>query len=219
MSLKDELEQRVAARRATQSAERVAAYEANVQTVIAAGIAEQALGVGDRAPAFVLPDADGGEVASAELLARGPLVVSFFRGGWCGYCSVELRALALALPDIRSAGAELVAISPQTVAATRETVVEQRPPFSVLADMGNVVARGFRIVHEVSPEVEALYAANEHHVAAANGQQPGAVELPLPATFVIDSSGLIRFAFVSARYTERAEPYDVIATIATLASR
>lgn len=219
MSLKDELEQRVAARRATQSAERIAAYEANVESVIAAGIAEQALGVGDRAPGFVLPDADGVEVASADLLARGPLVISFFRGGWCGYCSVELRALSVALPDIRSVGAELVAISPQTVAATRETVVEQQPPFPVLADVGNVVARGFRIVHGVSPEVEALYAANDHHVAAANGQQPGSVELPLPATFVIDPNGLIRLAFVSARYTERAEPSAVIATLATLASR
>jgi peroxiredoxin len=216
MSLREELERRVAARRATQSAERIAAYEANVEAVIAAGIAERALGVGDRAPDFALPDASGTLVSSDELLARGPIVVSFYRGGWCGYCSVELRALVAALPDIRAAGAELVALSPQTVAATRETVEEQELPFPVLADLGNVTAHGFGIVHAVSPEVEALYAANEHHVAAANEQQPGQVELPMPATYVIDRDGIIRFAFVSARYTERAEPADVLAVLADL---
>jgi len=216
VSLREELERRVAARRATQSAERIAAYEANVQAVIEAGIAERALAVGDRAPDFALPDASGAIVSSSELLSRGPLVVSFYRGGWCGYCSVELHALIAALPDIRSAGGELVALSPQTVAATRETGAEQELPFPVLSDLGNVAASGFGIVHPVSPEVEALYAANDHHVAAANAQQPGHVELPLPATYVIDRGGIIRFAFVSARYTERAEPADVLAVLTSL---
>lgn len=216
MSLREDLERRVAERRAKQSAERIAAYEANVLAVVEAGVAERALGVGDRAPAFVLPDASGGMVESAAMLARGPLVVSFYRGGWCGYCSVELRALTVALPHIHAAGAELVAISPQTEVATRATAEEQEVPFPVLADVGNVVARSFGIVHSVSEEVEALYAANDHHVAEANAQEPGKVELPIPATFVIDGDGIIRFAFVSARYTERAEPEDVLAVLADL---
>lgn len=216
MSLREDLERRVAERRAVQSPERIAAYDANVAEVIVSGVADQALGVGDSAPDFKLPDGAGTLVSSAELRARGPLVVSFFRGGWCGYCSVELRALLGVLEDIRTAGAELVAVSPQTVAATRETVDEQALTFPILADVGNAVARAFGIVHPVSAEVEALYAANGHHVAEVNAQAAGQVELPLPATYVIDGEATIRFAFVSPRYTERAEPTDVLSALAAL---
>lgn len=94
----------------------------------AAGITKHALKAGDPAPDFRLPDARGCQVRFRDLLAKGPVVVSFYRGGWCPYCNLELRALQNALPEIKQLGAQLVAISPQTPDLTEEL----RPIYSRL---------------------------------------------------------------------------------------
>src|SRR3984957_20057578 len=83
-------------------------------SLIASGQAQRALQAGDKAPEFTLNDPDGKPVSSRALLARGPLVVSFYRGVWCPYCNLDLQALEAALPGILARGASLVAISPQT---------------------------------------------------------------------------------------------------------
>src|SRR3981081_962166 len=88
--------------------------------LIASGAAERSLKVGSTAPSFVLKDLDGHDVSSAELLADGPLIVSFYRGVWCPYCNLDLQALQAALPDFERLGAKLLAISPQTAANSKK---------------------------------------------------------------------------------------------------
>lgn len=213
MTLRDALRARYEEGRAKRDPAITAAFDAGVEALRVAGLAERALTVGEPAPRFTLPDATGGPVALDELLAAGPVVVCFYRGGWCPYCSLELRAYQALLSDITDQGASLVAISPQTPDASMSTVEKQELAFPVLSDVGNVVARAFRLVHTVPPDVAELYAKGGHDLVTSNAIDGDEVELPLPATYVIDRDGTVRFAFASPDYVERAEPADVLAVL------
>jgi len=211
MTLREQLQARLVEAMANRPSEVSETFAAGVARIREEGIAEQALTVGDAAPMFTLPDATGRPVVLADLLAGGPVIVSFYRGGWCPYCNLELRAWQELLPDLTAAGVTLVAISPETPDFSLTTVERQGLGHPVLSDIGNVVAAAFGIVHSVDPAVKALYDRSGHDLAARNAQPGDAVTLPLPATFLLDRDGQVRFAFVSADYTERAEPTGVLA--------
>ena len=187
-----------------------------VDEVRASGLVERALGVGQSAPEFALPDAQGAEVRLSQLRAEGPVVISFYRGGWCPYCNLELRAYAERMTAFTEAGVRLVAISPQTPDASLTLVERAELPFTVLSDVGNVVAASFGLVHEVPAELNAVYAGNGFDLAGDNAQAPDDITLPLPATYVIGRDGTVRFAAVSADYTERADPDEVLAAAVAL---
>jgi peroxiredoxin len=214
MSLEDDLAaQRRRAWEARDPKERKARAGA-VDDVDEAGIPAAALTVGDSIPRFTLPDARGRQVTIAELLASGPVVISFYRGGWCPYCNLELRALQVRLLELRELGATLVAISPEPPDRSLSTVQRNELSFPVLSDLGNRVARQFRLVHRIAPEVVAYQLRNGNDVASFNGAE--IAEVPLPATYVVDSDGRVEYAFVSADYTRRSEPDDVLAVVRKL---
>ena len=213
MSLRDELAARAASAAQSRPAEVSAAFDAGIAAIETAGIAERAVTVGDQAPDFTLTDTAGRPVALAELIRTGPTIVTFYRGGWCPYCNLELRAYQALLPELADAGVNLVAISPQRVDAALATVEKTELGFPVLTDPGNVVASQFRIVHTVPTDVRTIYKRSGHDLATIESDLGDAAEvtLPLPATFVIDPGMIVRFAFVLADYTERAEPSEVLA--------
>ena len=181
------------------------------------GLAEKSLKVGDKAPDFELPNATGKTVRLADLLQHGPIVVAFYRGGWCPYCNLELRALQKTLPEIEKHGAQLVAISPQTPDASLSTKQKDELTFQVLSDKHNAVARQFGLVFTLPQEIRAIYKGFGHDLAARNGDD--SFELPFPATYVIGKDRTIRFASVNADYTKRAEPSDILAAIRQLQRR
>jgi peroxiredoxin len=220
MTLKDELAARAAAAAETRPADVSAAFDAGIAAVAASGLAEHAMTVGEQAPDFTLPDTAGRPVALSELLPTGPTIVTFYRGGWCPYCNLELRAYQALLPELTAAGVNLVAISPQRVDAALATIEKAELDFPVLTDLGNVVASGFRIVHPLAADVRAIYGRSGHDLATVESDSgpDSEVTLPLPATFVIDRDGVVRFAFVSPDYTERAEPSEVLAAARALTS-
>ncbi len=186
-----------------------------VTSVSEAKIAEQALGVGELVPVFSLPSITGATVDCRELLSRGPLVISFYRGGWCPYCNIELRALQRRLPEIKALGASLVAISPELPDRAAMNAGSNALTFPVLVDQDNQVARRFRLTHEIAPEVVRYQLGNGNDVAAYNGADTA--EVPLPATYVAGAGGIIEYAFVEADYTRRADPdvfLDVLRDIA-----
>lgn len=170
-----------------------------------------ALGMGDLAPDFVLPDAHGERVRLGDVLSDGPVVLTFYRGSWCPYCNQSLQSFQEALPDIEAAGAQLIAISPNTPAGAAEMEQTNTLTFPVLSDVGNLVSREYGLVYEVSDEVRNRYRLSGIDLAEANGVD--AWELPVPATYVIAPDGTIRFAFVEADYTLRASPRDVVAAL------
>lgn len=172
------------------------------------------LGEGDQAVRFALPDAKGETVELDELLQQGPVVVTFYRGGWCPYCNIELRALQAALPEMRELGASLVAVSPQTPDQSLSTSEKNELEFSVLSDVGNKVAREFGLVFSLPESLRPIYAQFGIDIPAHNGDD--SFELPVPATFVIDRDGQIKYAFVNADYQQRAEPSEIVAALRSL---
>ena len=182
MSLEGELEaQRQRAYAQRSPAERKVRAAA-VTAVANARTAERALREGEPVPRFQLPSIDGGLTDVGLLLERGPLVISFYRGGWCPYCNIELRSLQRRLPDIEALGASLVAISPEMPDRTLMTVESDALTFPVLFDKGNEVARQFRLTHQIDPQVVRYQLGNGNDVAAYNGMDTA--EVPLPATYV-----------------------------------
>ena len=174
-----------------------------------------ALRVGDQAKDFRLPNASGGEQTLAVLLKEGPLVISFYRGGWCPYCNLEFKALSDALPKINQLGAKLIGISPELPDNSMSTKEKHQLPFDVLRDVGNKVAREYGIVMDVPPSRVPLYIKWGLNVPRTNGDESW--ELPIPATYVIDEDGKVTFAFVNKNYTERCEPAEIIKALQSLA--
>ncbi len=172
------------------------------------GVTERALKVGEQAPAFALLDHNGKPVSSAALLAKGPLVIAFMRGRWCPFCCGEAEALNRMLPAFESAGASLIAISPQSVNQAYFMHDQHKLRFSLLVDEGNKVARQFGIVYRVPDYQEKLFSSVFINLPHINGDQSWA--LPLPATFVVGRDGKVQYAWINVDYTERAEPSEVL---------
>ena len=196
--------------------ERTRIYAQAQRTIEATDILETALRVGDTAPMFTLPDAHGNEVSLAAVLEGGPAIVSFYRGAWCPFCNLELRALQREMEKISAAGVTLVAVSPNVPDASLELIDKHDLTFPVLSDAENVVAKQFNLVYTMDPALVDYYKNMDRNIDQMNGS--AVWELPIPATYVIDQSGVIRFAFVDLNHRVRAEPADVVAIAADLAS-
>ena len=192
--------------------ERVAMMEAATADLKAQGIESRALKLGDQAPDLSLPDALAKPVKLGDLWRRGPLVVIFYRGGWCPYCNLELKAWQARLTELKHMGAALVAISPQTPDNSLSTAEKNELAFPVLSDSALQAAEAFGIVFELAPQLVDLYARVGNDLPLLNGN--GRWVLPLPATYVIDRDGQITYSHVEADYRERAEPADVLAAVA-----
>jgi peroxiredoxin len=189
-------------------------FAEGIAAVAASGIVEMAPKVGDKVELFELPDASGKMVRLADLLARGPVVLTWYRGGWCPYCNIGLRGLLKSEPRIRELGATLVAITPETPDNAAETIKTNALTFAVLSDRGNGTARKFKIVFKLPAQASATMKAFKLDLEKRNGDTSD--ELPLSVTYVIDRGGTIRWAFVDADYRKRAEPADVIAALERL---
>jgi peroxiredoxin len=176
----------------------------SIDTLVQTDIAKDSLQVGAKAPDFTLPDVFGKPVTLSELLQRGPAVVTFYRGEWCPFCNLQLHAYQNILPQIQELGATLVAISPQTPDNSLSTVEKKELTFTVLSDVGNTVARKYKIVFALPDQFRTPYTSIDSDVPTFNGDQSW--ELPMPGTFVIDQHGIIRLAFVHEDHTRRLEP-------------
>jgi peroxiredoxin len=184
--------------------------------LIASGAAGKVLKAGDKAPVFVLQNGDGGSVSSASLLAKGPLVVSFYRGVWCPYCNMELQALQDALPEFEKLGASLIAISPQTAANSRKSVRQNELDFAILSDPHNDVAAAFGLRFALPGYLVDIYKSLKNDLPAFNGDLSWT--LPMPGRFVIAQDGTILYAEVNPDYTRRPEPEDMLPALRRAAS-
>ena len=209
MMLKDELNKLRAGTVERVPQDALAVMQGATEDLVTSGIAEQSTAEGSAAPAFSLPNAQGESVASDSLWAEGPAVVSFYRGGWCPYCNVELRALQERLPEIEALGARLVAITPETPDNALSTQEKNEIGFDVLSDSGNEVASAFGLAFRLPDAVNDLY-KNQFGIDIETSNGEASQTLPVPATFVIGKGGKVLKAFVDADYTRRAEPDEII---------
>ncbi|HEY6967672.1 MAG TPA: peroxiredoxin-like family protein [Candidatus Angelobacter sp.] len=208
LSLQEQLEELTSKLGALVPAQRLAVIDRAIAELKNSAIAASALKEGDRAPAFELPDGDGRIWRSQDLLSHGRMVIVFYRGRWCAYCNAQLRALQDVHKQIAAAGASLVAISPQTQKHSYMTRDMHKLRFPVLSDAGNQVARRFGLTYRVSPELQEIYDSIYTRLPGYNGDQSW--ELPLPATYIVMSDGIISYARVDADWRQRPEPEEIL---------
>lgn len=187
------------------------------EEIRASGVEDRALKAGRTAPDFVLPDAHGAPVRLADRLAVGPVILTFYRGGWCPYCNMELRAYQKLAPEIAAAGASVIAISPQTPDGSLSTAEKNSLAFDVLSDAGSLVAERYGLAFELPDALKALYAKFGHALPEINGADDW--ELPIPGTFVVAPSGEIVLARADVDYRTRLEPAEALAAARALRSR
>ena len=174
---------------------------------------EKALKVGEKAPMFELTNSVNKNVSLEKLLKKGPIVLVWYRGGWCPYCNLALNNLQEALPQIKKLKAQLVAITPEVPDSSFTTKERNNLKFEVLSDINNQVGRKYGLVYKLSPDVEKMY-ESKIGLSKYNGNK--SAELPMPATYIIDKEGVIRYAFVDADYKKRADPNEVIKALREL---
>jgi peroxiredoxin len=173
------------------------------------GLAGDAPTPGTLAPDFVLPDQHGRDVSLGQILRRGPVVLAFYRGGWCPYCNLQLRAYQAVLDEVHGLGAEMIAVSPQLPDGSLSTAEKDALTFPVLSDVGNGVAREYGLVFTVPEEIVRFYRERKgFELGDLNGRSRP--ELPVPACFVIDVDGRIALSHVDPDYTKRLEPRVVV---------
>lgn len=179
------------------------------------GLENTSLKKGAKCPEFSLPNSQGKLISVTNLLQQGPVVLVFYRGGWCPYCNLTLRALQKSLDAIRENGAQLVAISPQEPDQSLSTAEKDELTFEVLSDKKNKVARSFGLVFKLPSDLVKVYGEFGIDLKKANGDDEN--ELPLAATFVVGKDGTIEHAFVDADYKKRMEPAEIVSVLQKLA--
>jgi len=172
------------------------------------GLAAKALGISAKAPGFELPDHNGKPISSAALLEKGRVVLCFLRGRWCPFCVGQMEAMNSVAVEIATAGASLVAISPQTEKQAYFMHDQHKLAFPLLVDSHNELARQFGLVYRVPEEQQSIYRRTFVNLPFVNGDDSW--ELPIPATYVIDRNGEVLFASANEDYTERPEPLEIL---------
>ena len=185
-----------------------------IAELIESGIAARVLPVGAKAPAFALKDHTGQTVSSADLLSKGPLVVCTFRGRWCPFCVGQLEAMNLIVPELKAAGAALVAISPQTVQQSFFMADQHKLRFPLLSDANHQVAQRFGLAYRVPDYQQSVYQRAMVNLPCANGDDSW--QLPIPATYILDRDHTIRYASADPDYTQRPEPAEILQALSCL---
>ncbi|MFT4982753.1 MAG: peroxiredoxin [Bacteroidia bacterium] len=187
----------------------------DIKTLKNSGQVNSVLKAGVQMPAFELIDQNGTLVSTNELLEDGPLVVTFYRGFWCAFCNLDLANLNHYVPEIESLGAKMITLSPEKTDYSKKIRARQKLNFNILFDNGNAVAQKFGLKHHVGKDLIELYlSAFNVNLKQYHGNNEWA--LPMPARFLIDQSGIIRYAESKADYRERPDPDDLINVLKTL---
>jgi peroxiredoxin len=214
MSLEQELAAFKAEFSRTAPAGRAALYEAKIEELRADFALASAVSVDEAAPDFALPNAAGKSLVLKELLRSGPVILTFYRGGWCPYCNIQLRAYQSVLPQISASGARLVAISPQLPDNSLDTANKNALTFDVLSDVRNEVARSYGLVYSLPEEIRATLRSNNKALPSINGDESW--ELPVPATYVIARDQHVALAYIEVDYRKRLEPEALLTCLKSL---
>ena len=206
-TLQSMLDQRRIDFNATASEEKKKIYRENFEALMKSGILEAALNVGEKVPDFTLLNQLKEPIGLYDELDKGPIVLTWYRGGWCPYCNMTLHYLQEKLPDIQRQGASLMAITPELPDRSLSTVEKHNLQFHVLSDVCNKVSRNFGVVFKLTDAMAEIY-QNSINLHGVNGDASN--ELPLAATYVIDSQGIICYAFLDVDYRYRVEPEEII---------
>lgn len=217
MTLQEQLDQRRTERRARLSPGDNRILNDALERLRMLQLAEHGLQPGDPFPELALADAQGYVVRSEALLARGPLVVVFFRGGWCPYCDLAFRALEGVRPELEALGAALIGIVAERPEVLARTAAEKGVRFPLLVDEAGRLAALCGLRFEMSEAHAALYMRLGVELPAL--QAGLGWELPIPASFVVAQDATIVHAFTDPDFTRRADPADLVRAVRTLGAK
>jgi peroxiredoxin len=190
-------------------AEPAAVMEAHIDHLRESGAVDHILKSGSKAPEFTLKNQNGEDVSSADLLGRGPLVVSFTRGGWCPSCAAEVRALNDLYDQYQEAGIELVVVSPQSADRAKKQADDNNLKFNLLVDRNNEVGKTFGVVYTFPEDLKNVYLnLFKNDISATNDASDW--QLPIPSRFIIDTSGTIRDVKADPDYRYRPDPSETL---------
>ncbi len=176
---------------------------------------KDAIKIGQKAPSFKLPNPEGNSISLAALLNKGPVVITFYRGNWCPYCNLQLRALQARLDEIHALGATLVAISPQVPDGSMTKDEISAMDFIVLSDQDAKVASQYGVAWEVPAFLEEhMRVGRKLDLEKINNGNSNI--LPIPATFIIGRDGVVIWNYVNVDYRTRSEPEDIIKALQNL---
>lgn len=195
--------------RSQSPAELLEGLERSVEDIKARNLRK--LTIGDTAPDFRLTDATGKIVSLGNALLYGPVILNFYRGGWCPYCNLELNALQRALPRFKELGAQLIAISPESPDSSLSTIEKHRIAFPVLSDLKSDIASKYGIVYEVPEYLKTVF--EKFGLDLKKHNETEKLQLPIPATYVIDKKSVIRFAFANEDFTQRADIDEILSVL------
>ncbi|MBW8051618.1 MAG: AhpC/TSA family protein [Cytophagales bacterium] len=185
-----------------------------IESVVESGKLNNVPKVGDIAPNFTLPDQFGNDINLSDILKNGPVVVSFYQGNWCPYCGLELKALQRSLADFQKLGASLVGISPDTITYIQNSDEIKQYSYSILSDHGSGILTIYGLRFDMPDEAVTALKGFGINIKDAQGEsEDDAYNLPVPATFVVNTNGEMVYAFVDADFTKRAEPSEIIACL------
>ncbi|EEI90035.1 antioxidant, AhpC/TSA family [Sphingobacterium spiritivorum ATCC 33300] len=189
----------------------VQAFEASVQDLKQRNIEAGVIRTGEKLPDFELPNVANNIISSKQLLSQGKLIIAFFRGIWCPYCNLQIRALNNQLNQVSDKKATLVAISPQSLSCNSNMATQHKLDFDVLTDKDNNYARKLGITFELQDFVKPYYKELGIDLAAFNANDT--YELPIPAVFVVDTDHTVLYTFADTDYTNRIDPDLLIAQL------
>lgn len=178
------------------------------------GIAE-GLKIGEKAPDFLLKDKEGIEQSLQNYLAKGPLVISFYRGDWCSHCIRELNDLNDHYDNFKNLGVEIVAIAPQNTTHAKEFQTKFNFKFPLLSDPDFKTIKEYKLDFILSEEIQNIY-STKFNLDLPNLTASGTWELPVPATYLVDQLGIIRFRFADKKYWVRLEATELLEAIKTI---
>ena len=179
------------------------------------GIQEKVLKVGDQAPEFTLKNQEGELISSKKILEKGMLVLTFYRGVWCPYCNADLANLKKYVPEMEEVGARLFGISPELPQFLAKIIDTQKLNFDILHDDSNELAHQFGLKFIYSQELKELY-RDKFKIDLAVQQGNDEWALPMPARFVIDQSGVIRYAESHPDYRNRPNPDELMEVLKSI---
>lgn len=181
----------------------------STEELVASGQAARAKKAGDRAPTFVLENTDGRTINLPDLLVKGPVALTFYRGVWCPYCNMELQALEEIRSDIEARGGQLVAISMQTAENSRRSIRLNKLGFPILIDPRGTIANNYGLRFKFPDYLIEIYKTVFKNDLAVINNDPS-WSLPMPARYVIGQDGMIAYAEVNPDYTRRPEPAELL---------
>ena len=171
-------------------------------------VAQRSLQPGDTVPNFSLKNQHQRTVSLYDQLNEGPVVLKFYRGGWCPYCKLELKAWQHELPEVNFSGAQLLAVTPENISNIIHTVRKNALDFPVLHDVNSEVAYAFGLSVILSNHIQAFYRSLGLNLSMRNADMK--VRLPLPATYVIGTDFTVQYAFVDEDYRNRAPLPEIL---------